>query len=659
MVCFNIALGLTFSYNKRFVFNLSINLFKMVYKYKRKTDRASWSEENLKKAMLEAQISSITASSKKYGIPYATLYRHLQKGSAKKKLGRFETIFTPKEEEDLVAYVKKMDSIFYGLTRVEFLRIVGEFAKKIGKEGVFTDNIAGKGWFHKFRARHPELVLRTPEPTSIARVKGFNRVAVERFYSLLEETIEKHNIIPDMMYNVDETGVTTTSNKPPKVLSISGKKQVGVVSSKERGVLTTIICCCSPTGTFIPPFFIFKRKKFDQRLLDGAQPGSEATITDSGWVNTEKFLSWLHIFVEKVRPTEERKALLLLDNHESHKSYAVLDYASNNNVIFLSIPPHTSHRLQPLDVAVYGPIKKYFEMEVNTFQKAHLGRIINQYDVAKLFTNAYLKGATPANAISGFRASGIYPFNKQAIGEEHFAPSEIYQLAEQPGTETLPENIVQREDVPVSEPPSPLFLNQVEVSKEPVHGNIVMEITEQPNSLSRKNLEPVQVKINKDVEDKDKPRDSASKCIEPNETDDLEVQNNSNISNIDILREIRPIPKEINKRNIKGRKPQRAEVLTSTPIKLEQKKRQDAVSVKKKVQFDDNSKAGSSNVKKKKKKNEDKENTKEYRCTVCQELYIDPPDEDWIRCDTCYKWTHEACSSYLGFGSYFCDDCFD
>nr|CAH7715606.1 unnamed protein product [Callosobruchus chinensis] len=41
------------------------------------------------------------------------------------------------------------------------------------------------------------------------------------------------------------------------------------------------------------------------------------------------------------------------------------------------------------------------------------------------------------------------------------------------------------------------------------------------------------------------------------------------------------------------------------------------------------------------------------------EPYIDPPIEDWILCDTCRRWTHEACSSYMGRGAYYYDDCDD
>ncbi|KAJ8934808.1 hypothetical protein NQ318_010222 [Aromia moschata] len=198
---------------------------------------------------------------------------------------------------------------------------------------------------------------------------------------------------------MDESGIMTTTNKPPKVLSISGKKQVGIISSAERGQLTTVICCCNATGSFIPPFMIFARKRMQERLLDGAPPGTQATCTPNGGTNGETFLLWLKMFVEYVRLSETKRVVLLLDNHESHKYYpALVEFASQNHVTFVSFPPHTTHKVQPLDVVVYGPVKK----------KQHPGRIVGQYDVARLFREAYLKGANP-NGVSGFafRVSGL------------------------------------------------------------------------------------------------------------------------------------------------------------------------------------------------------------------------------------------------------------
>ncbi|KAG5875818.1 hypothetical protein JTB14_017494 [Gonioctena quinquepunctata] len=86
------------------------------------------------------------------------------------------------KENDLLEYVHRMDSILYGLRRTESLQFVGEFAKKIGKEVFFPGNVAGKGWFPNFELRHPNLSLRKLEPTSLGRVKSFNKQVVERFH---------------------------------------------------------------------------------------------------------------------------------------------------------------------------------------------------------------------------------------------------------------------------------------------------------------------------------------------------------------------------------------------------------------------------------------------------------------------------------------------
>jgi hypothetical protein len=53
-------------------------------------------------------------------------------------------------------------------------------------------------------------------------------------------------------------------------------------------------------------------------------------------------------------------------------------------------------------VAVYGPFKTYFEVEINKFQKEYPCRVICQYDIAKLASQAYLKAARPQNTIKAF-----------------------------------------------------------------------------------------------------------------------------------------------------------------------------------------------------------------------------------------------------------------
>jgi hypothetical protein len=110
-----------------------------------------------------------------------------------------------------------------------------------------------------FKKRNPDLAMRTPEATSLMRATGFNKPQVDRFYDLLQLQ-EQFVFQASQIYNADETGVST-AHKNGKVLSVKGKKQVGKLTSVERGRNVTVMFSMNVTGHFIPPMFIFPRKK--------------------------------------------------------------------------------------------------------------------------------------------------------------------------------------------------------------------------------------------------------------------------------------------------------------------------------------------------------------------------------------------------------------
>jgi hypothetical protein len=120
--------------------------------------------------------------------------------------------------------------------------------------------MAGKDFFLAFKKRNPDLVLRTPEATSLMRATGFNKPQVDRFYDLLLKLQEQFGFQAPHLYNIDETGASTV-HKNDKVLSVKGKKQVGKLTSAEKGRNVTVMFSMNPTGHFIPPMFIFPRKK--------------------------------------------------------------------------------------------------------------------------------------------------------------------------------------------------------------------------------------------------------------------------------------------------------------------------------------------------------------------------------------------------------------
>ena len=53
----------------------------------------------------------------------------------------------------------------------------------------------------------------------------------------------------------------------------------------------------------------------------------------------------------------DRKIFVLMNNHASHLSVAAIDKGRDLSVVLLTIPPKPFHKLQHLDVSVYGPFK--------------------------------------------------------------------------------------------------------------------------------------------------------------------------------------------------------------------------------------------------------------------------------------------------------------
>ena len=60
---------------------------------------------------------------------------------------------------------------------------------------------------------------------------------------------------------MDETCFSTVQDGQIKINSEKGKKIIEFNTSQERGISTTGVICCSPTGHYILPMVIYKRKR--------------------------------------------------------------------------------------------------------------------------------------------------------------------------------------------------------------------------------------------------------------------------------------------------------------------------------------------------------------------------------------------------------------
>ncbi len=125
----------------------------------------------------------------------------------------------------------------------------------------------------------------------------------------------------------------------------------------------TLLCCASAAGIPHPPMIIYS-KSFPggQYRFEGPEDALYAR-SESGWIDTDLFLAWLRkIFLQYV--VAERPVLLLTDGHKTHITIDVIDVCRENNITLFCLPPHTTHALQPLDVAVFKSLKDSFAKAV-------------------------------------------------------------------------------------------------------------------------------------------------------------------------------------------------------------------------------------------------------------------------------------------------------
>lgn len=236
--------------------------------------------------------------------------------------------------------------------------------------------------------------------------------------------VDRYKFGPEQIYNLDETG-NSTVHKPSKILAPKNIRQLGSLTSGERGLNVTMIACINAIGNTIPPMLIFPRVNFKDHMLNGGPIGCIGGANPSGWSNEGLFTKYFDHFLIHTKPSLSNPILLIMDNHESHINIDVIQKARDNGVILLTLHPHTSHKMQPLDRGVFGPYKSFYNKAAEEFMLTQPGKPITIYDISKIVGKAYTKAFTPQNIISGFKSSGIWPLDSNIFNENDFLQSYV------------------------------------------------------------------------------------------------------------------------------------------------------------------------------------------------------------------------------------------
>lgn len=534
---------------------------------------ANFDEESMKRAVLNVINNgvSIRSAARNEGLVHMTLKRYVDKyknvSHADHANLRFKPnyeinkVFSNELEQHLREYLLTACRMHHGLTRKNVMSLAYDLAKKNNLKYPANwdkNQEAGVDWLNGFMKRNPTLAIRKPEATSLGRATSFNRTTVNEFFDNLCRVYSKFpgGPLPQNIYNLDETALTTVHN-PPNIIGQKGLKQIGQVTSGERGVLVTACCFINAMGNSIPPYLIFPRVHFKDRMLTGGPPGIAGGAAKSGWVNSVLFIEILKHFHGFVKSTPESPVLLILDNHESHISIDSIEYSKHHGILLLTLPPHTSGKLQPLDKTVYKSLKTNFNSACNDWMVMNPGKAITIYDISGLLGVAYPKAFTPNNITNGFKATGIWPLNRDIFNDDDFLSSAV---TDRPHTITQhspgPSNSQQTPNSPrlsTSEPlPKHLSLQQ----------SPIQSSSQVPTGPKTSQHSPTQKTPEQSPPDLHQPSQQREKTSL--HTNEAVVTTKNIVTPV----EIRPFPKASpRKQTVQRRRTKKSLILTETPIK--------------------------------------------------------------------------------------------
>ena len=136
------------------------------------------------------------------------------------------------------------------------------------------------------------------------------------------------------------------------------------------------------------------------------------TSSATGWTSEEYRFQWLiSIFdwyiKEKVRLGRDWR-LLILDGHNSHFNIRFLDWCVKYRILVYAYPLYLTHRLQPLNISLFGPLIQYYLLKLDDYIHKSFGRKgINKRESFKLFQLVFKYIFTEKNIKSGWVRTGI------------------------------------------------------------------------------------------------------------------------------------------------------------------------------------------------------------------------------------------------------------
>ena len=218
---------------------------------------------------------------------------------------------------------------------------------------------------------------------------------------MIKKILQNPRIVAEDIYNMDETGVMLSMPSSVKVLT--GRNDTrDYRGARIKRITVTAIECISGDGRYLQPMIIWPATTYRSNWTTFPTPGWHYAWSESGYTDSNISLEWLkRVFDPQTRQRADQKPrMLICDGFGIHETLEVLEFCFANDIILCRLPSHTSHKLQPCDIAVFGPLKAAYRGYVERLERGGVNKVGKEY-FTSLYRPAREKAFSRRNILAG------------------------------------------------------------------------------------------------------------------------------------------------------------------------------------------------------------------------------------------------------------------
>lgn len=353
---------------------------------------------------------------KEFGIPVSTLRGRKNGAISQQAVARSKYKLSQTQEELLVDWILSEEAA----GRPPTIEGVRGMVTAICHDEGSTDPI-GNHWVQRFFKRHSSTIsIKKGRLIDTERIQATTEANIEPWFTRLANILTRYDIEPRNIYNMDETGTQEGDSAAQKVAGSASIKGAKVTKSSNTDWVT-VIECISATGRRVTPTIIFKGCNLQSYWVPPeGLPRWHYQATPSGWTNSDIAFDWVaNIFLPST-PTKnpDQWRLLILDGFATHIDHFFQLICFREKVQLLYLPAHTSHFLQPLDVAVFAPLKAAYRSFIRSVPVASLSSPASKQRFIRAYEFASKQAISISNIKQGFEKTGIWPLNGDKVLEQ-------------------------------------------------------------------------------------------------------------------------------------------------------------------------------------------------------------------------------------------------